>query len=59
MSLSRLSALLSLVVELGLQSNLSEYKVPTEDIPKIAAGALGSEDDPHLAQVEKLLQSLY
>ena len=58
-SLSHLNALHSLVVELGLQSNLSEYNVPTEDIPKIAAGALGREDDPHRAQVVKLLQGLY
>jgi len=56
----QLSSLIhGLVVELGLQANLSEYKVPTEDIPKIAAGALGREDDPHLVQVEKLLQGLY
>jgi hypothetical protein len=47
------------VVELGLQSNLTEYKVPIQDIHKIAAGALGREDDPHIAQVEKLLQGLY
>jgi len=47
------------VVELGLQSNLSEYKVPTQDITKIAAGALGSEDDPCLPQVVKLLEGLY
>lgn len=56
----RLSFLIhGLVAELGLLSNLSEYQVPIQDIPKIAAGALGREDDPHLAEVVKLLESLY
>lgn len=53
------SDFLRLVVELGLKSNLSEYKVPTQDIPGIAAAALGRGGDSHLAQVVKLLEGLY
>lgn len=50
---------LSLVVELGLQSSLSEYKVPTQDLSKIAGRALGNPEDPLLSEVVKLLEGLY
>lgn len=48
-----------LVVALGLKSNLAEYKVPPEDIPKIVEKAIGSKDDPTFADVVGLLQGLY
>ncbi|KZT04586.1 iron-containing alcohol dehydrogenase [Laetiporus sulphureus 93-53] len=49
----------SLVKNLGLQSNLEEYKVPKTDVPKIAELAVGSRDDPTYPQVVKLLEGLY
>ena len=49
----------SLVVELGLRSTLSEYKVPREDLPKIAELAVGSTDDPTYPRVVQLLESIY
>ena len=49
----------SLVVELGLRSTLSEYKVPREDLPKIAELALGSRDDPTYPRVIQLLEGIY
>lgn len=49
----------SLIVELGLQSSLSEYKVPTQDLSTIAGRALGNPDDPLLSEVVKLLERLY
>ena len=48
-----------MVVELGLQSTLSEYKVPREDLPKIAELAVGSTDDPTYPRVVQLLESIY
>lgn len=50
---------ISLVTELGLKSSLSEYKVPKEDLPSIAAQALGRQEDPDQARVVKLLEGLY
>ncbi|KAG6903036.1 hypothetical protein C0995_007469 [Termitomyces sp. Mi166 len=56
----KLSSLIDeLVVNLGLQSNLTEYKVPHDDLSKIAGGALGSQDDPNLPQVVEMLKTLY
>ncbi|KAF8893837.1 alcohol dehydrogenase IV [Infundibulicybe gibba] len=48
-----------LVVKLGLQSNLAEYKVPPQDLPKVAAGALGTKDDPSFEKVVNMLEGLY
>jgi len=48
-----------LVLELGLESNLTQYKVPRPHLPKIAAQALGKEDDPNFAHVVRLLEGLY
>ncbi|KAL0956510.1 hypothetical protein HGRIS_002651 [Hohenbuehelia grisea] len=48
-----------LVVELGLESNLEEYKVPKTDLPKIAGQALGTNEDPTFDQVVQLLEALY
>ncbi|KAF8633424.1 hypothetical protein AX17_004595 [Amanita inopinata Kibby_2008] len=48
-----------LVKNLGLESTLSEYKVPQGDITQIAAGALGSEEDPHMGRVVELLEGSY
>lgn len=47
-----------LVVDLGLASTLSEYRVPPEDFYKIAVSALGNEDDDNLARVIDLLKSI-
>ncbi|KAF8638002.1 hypothetical protein AX16_010634 [Volvariella volvacea WC 439] len=52
-------AIRELVSSLGLGSSLAEYKVPKEDLPKIAAGALGGNDDPNLPMVVQLLESIY
>jgi len=48
-----------LVVGLGLESNLEEARVPKSDLPKIAAQALGTKDDPTFNQVVQLLEGLY
>lgn len=49
----------SLVIDLGLQSTLAEYKVPKEDFPQIASQALGKEDDPRQERIVNLLNSIY
>ena len=48
-----------LVIDLGLQSTLAEYKVPTDDLASIAGQALGNNSHPHIPRVVKLLESLY
>ena len=48
-----------LVAGLGLQSALSDYKVPKEDLTSIASGALGKENDPQLPKVVELLEGVY
>jgi hypothetical protein len=48
-----------LVTRLGLKSNLTEYKVPTTDLPKIAGGALGGTDGPEFPKVVKMLEGLF
>lgn len=48
-----------LVIDLGLDSNLAEYNVPTADLPKIAELALGTKDSPNFPKVVDLLKSLY
>jgi len=48
-----------LITRLGLHSTLTEYKVPKEDLTSIASQALGSENDPTVPKVVKLLESLY
>ncbi|KZT04646.1 alcohol dehydrogenase IV [Laetiporus sulphureus 93-53] len=56
----KLSGLIDgLVKNLGLQSNLEEYKVPRADVPTIAELAVGNMDDPTYPQVVKLLEGLY
>ncbi|KAG6908034.1 hypothetical protein DXG01_006453 [Tephrocybe rancida] len=56
----KLSSLIhQLVDKLGLQSTLTEYNVPVEDLSKVAAGALGSEDDPTFPEVVRMLKGLY
>ena len=45
-------------MDLGLKSNLAEYKVPREDLPKIAKLAVGGNVEL-LRDVEKLLETLY
>ncbi|KAF8967833.1 alcohol dehydrogenase IV [Flammula alnicola] len=56
----RLAELINeLVINLGLQSTLAQYNVPKEDLTSIASQALGTEDDPLLPKVVKLLQGLY
>ncbi|GLB37499.1 putative alcohol dehydrogenase IV [Lyophyllum shimeji] len=55
----RLSSLIqSLVNELGLHSKLSEYNVPQEDLPQLAAKALGSQDHPDVPHVVEMLKQL-
>lgn len=48
-----------LVDGLGLKSTLTQYKVPKDDVPKIAAKSVGGEDQPDYAKVVKLLENLY
>ena len=48
-----------LVTGLGLQSTLSDYKVPKEDLTSIASAALGKENDPQLPKVVELLEGVY
>jgi len=48
-----------LISDLGLQSNLTEYRVPKEDALDIATRAVGGSDNPLLPQVVKLVQNLY
>ncbi|KAF9481548.1 alcohol dehydrogenase IV [Pholiota conissans] len=56
----RLATLINeLVISLGLQSTLEQYKVPKEDFPRIAKEALGRDDDPELPRVVELLESIY
>ncbi|KAF9566696.1 alcohol dehydrogenase IV [Agrocybe pediades] len=57
----RLATLINdLVVNLGLKSTLTEYKVPKEDLVSIASQALATESsDPQVPRVVKLLESLY
>lgn len=50
---------ISLVLRLGLGSDLAHYNVPREDAPKIAELAIGSRSDPIFPRVVKLLESLY
>ena len=56
---SKMTAFLSLVINLGLQTTLTQYQVPTTDLKSIAIQALGNEDDPQLNKVVKLLEGLY
>ncbi|KAJ8079675.1 hypothetical protein PM082_011262 [Marasmius tenuissimus] len=48
-----------LVVNLGLKSTLSQYKVPQEDFKDLTTKSVGSEDDPTWEKVHKIYQSLY
>ena len=56
---SEMTTFLRLVINLGLQTTLSQYQVPTTDLKTIASQALGNEDDPQLNKVVKLLEGLY
>ena len=47
-----------LVVGLGLKSDLDQYKVPREDVPKIAEKALGGQTEI-FGDVVQLLNGLY
>ncbi|THH00160.1 hypothetical protein EW026_g2322 [Hermanssonia centrifuga] len=53
------TAIQKLVDDLGLHSDLGEYKVPKEDVPKIAEKAIGSKDHPIYPKAVKLLEGLY
>lgn len=48
-----------LVTQLGLHTNLAECNVPPEDVPEIAAKALGSKDHPDFPLVVRVLEGLY
>ena len=48
-----------LVIDLGLQTKLSEYKVPEEALVSVAEGALGSQNQNYeLSRVVKLLETV-
>lgn len=49
----------SLVQELGLQRTLSQYGVPVSDIERIAARAVGQEDEQLFSKVKIILESIY
>lgn len=49
----------SLVVSLGLKSDLTEYKVPIKDLPKIVEKALGTSDVPEFEPIVRLMEGLY
>lgn len=46
------------MVGLGLKSDLDQYKVPREDVPKIAEKALGGQTEI-FGDVVELLNGLY
>ena len=48
-----------LVDDLGLKSTLSQYKVPRDDLPKIAQLAVGDKADPLVNNVIALLEGIY
>ncbi|KAG6886147.1 hypothetical protein C0993_000665 [Termitomyces sp. T159_Od127] len=48
-----------LVIDLGLQANLTEYSVPHADLSKIAGSVLDSQDDQIISQVVEMLKTLY
>ncbi|TFK54277.1 alcohol dehydrogenase IV [Heliocybe sulcata] len=48
-----------LVIDLGLKSNLVQYKVPKEGIPDIVERAMSGKDDPTFPRVVKLLEDIY
>ena len=49
----------SLVIRLGLGSDLAQYNVPREDVPKIAERAIGGKENQIFPKVVSLLESLY
>ncbi|KAJ3516426.1 hypothetical protein NLJ89_g1125 [Agrocybe chaxingu] len=49
----------NLVISLGLQSTLTDYSVPREDLVSVARQALGRDNDPQQDRVVKLLESIY
>jgi len=56
----RLGALINeLVIKLGLQSTLAQYKVPEEDLGSVASQSLGRENHPFQPKVVELLKGLY
>ncbi|TBU41372.1 alcohol dehydrogenase IV [Dichomitus squalens] len=56
----KLSTLIrQLVDDLGLKSTLSQYNVPKADLPKIAALAVGNDEDPLVPRTVALLESIY
>ncbi|TFK22557.1 alcohol dehydrogenase IV [Coprinopsis marcescibilis] len=57
----RLATLINnLVVELGLQTTLTEYKVPRDELESVAEGALGTQNQNYeVARVVQLLESIY
>lgn len=48
-----------LIFNLGLQTNLTKYKVPKEDIPGIAERSVGSKEGVVYERVVKIVESLY
>ncbi|KAL0574307.1 hypothetical protein V5O48_007645 [Marasmius crinis-equi] len=48
-----------LVVNLGLKSSLSQYKVPKEDFEELTTQSVGRKDDPTWDKVHKIFESLY
>lgn len=49
-----------LVIDLGLQTNLTQYKVPQDALVSVAEGALGTQNQNYeVSRVVKLLETLY
>ncbi|VDB95141.1 unnamed protein product [Peniophora sp. CBMAI 1063] len=48
-----------LVIDLGLESTLTEYNVPRDHAPQIAEKAMGGQSDKTYPDVVKLLEGLY
>ncbi|TFK44778.1 alcohol dehydrogenase IV [Crucibulum laeve] len=50
-----------LVIDLGVQSDLTEYNIPKEDLEGIASSALGTQDDGSIVvgKVVEMLETLY
>lgn len=50
----------SLVIELGLQTTLTAYNVPHEDLESVAVGALGTQNQTYeVSRIIQLLEGLY
>lgn len=56
----RLPCAIRLVIDLGLQTSLTHYKVPPDALESVAEGALGTQNQNYeVSRVVRLLETLY